>query len=211
MNGFTLDGSGVAKDGISGNADGARIENGTIINFKGIGIHGRRQHVDRREHAGCHGSSVGMAFFQSEAVRVRYSTVALNQGGILCGKSCQLEGNIVSENNGFGLDVTTGAVIGNLIMYNAGQGLIGIHKLGYGQNTIEQNGGKQTDGSFVRTLPECVRPGTLSLSGLHRFPALTRPDRSRRRCPGFAASPDSNPQNSGPARQGWPCPKGDFR
>jgi len=150
--------------GISGSADGTRIENGSIVNFKGIGILGTGGDMWTVKNmlVALNGSH-GMASFQSEAVRVLHSIVANNGGGgVVCGKSCQIEGNVVSDNGSVGIDVTTGAAIGNVITSNLGYGLIGAHKLGYGQNTIEFNhvGGedKQTDGSFARLFPNACDP-----------------------------------------------------
>ena len=158
--GFTLNGRNIVEDGIfGGSAKGARIENGSITNFKGYGVFSVG-HMWIIENMVVTGSKNGV-LLNARMGRVLHSTVSNNlDDGLTCTISCLVEGNIVSQNGRSGLTVKIGAARRNVIMHNASFGLVRTPWLGYGENTIEDNnnGGDQTLGGFKRLFPNACDP-----------------------------------------------------
>jgi len=159
MGGFALHGSNRAGIGISGDGEGAWIENGTIAGFKvgGINTAGRSWTIEDMRITGNGGKGI---YLDGEYGRLLHSTLTDNvQTGINCRWTCLVEGNMISGNGG-GVAVYAGTVLGNAIVKNKSYGLIGGDRLGYGNNTIADNsGGAQTWGTFQRLFPNACYPG----------------------------------------------------
>jgi hypothetical protein len=134
LNGFSILGKGVARDGIAGSADGATISNGTIERFAQEAIEGFGDFWIIRDMR-----IVGNAGF----------------AGIRCGRACHVEGSIVAGNDAGGIRTDSGAVIGNVISNNTGQGLAS-GGAGFGNNALILNAGNKA-GNVLRMDPNMCR------------------------------------------------------
>jgi hypothetical protein len=166
LNGFTMQGSGVATFGIQGSftsaTNSATIKNGTITGFKSDGISGGGQFWSIEEmrvvRNGGHGISAGdEALVRSSTSAengfygvvcgnlclVERSTATDNGGnGIVCGQSCHAEGNLVSLNSYLGIYLSDGLALGNIVSRNGGigiQGSGGSVPAVYGNNVLTGN------------------------------------------------------------------------
>jgi hypothetical protein len=145
LNGFTMQGAGVAAFGSQGSFNNVTIKNGTITGFKLNGIDGTGRFWSIEDMRvvgnGGHGIRVGvMAHIQSSTSAengghgvtcgnlclVEGSTATSNGGdGIVCGPSCHAEGNVVSFNGGLGINFADGLALGNTASRNGGFGIAG--------------------------------------------------------------------------------------
>lgn len=140
LNGFQLHGSTVALFGIAGATDGITVENGTIEGFKYDGIYPTGKFWIVRNMRVVRNARIGVGNNNVDHLTILDSMVSLNGGGgIFCDRFCHVEGNSISENNGAGVLITDGSVLGNSIIQNAGNGIFGYAAAGYGNNTIALN------------------------------------------------------------------------
>jgi len=141
LNGFQLNGAGVATTGIYGDTfESATIRNGTIIGFDAHGIYttGDSWIVEdmRVVQNGAYGIHV-TGHYSS----VRRSTVVGNgQHGIRCDDHCLVEDSISSGNGSQGIYIGAGTALGNVIINNASLGING-GIAGFGNNTLAFNNG----------------------------------------------------------------------
>ena len=140
LNGFQLHGSTVALFGVAGATDGVTVENGTIEGFKYDGIYPTGKFWIVRNMRIVKNARNGVGHANVDHLTVLDSMISLNGGGgVFCDFFCHVEGNNISENNGIGVLITNGSVLGNSIMQNAGVGLTAYAAAGYGNNTIGLN------------------------------------------------------------------------
>lgn len=137
--GFRLAGGGAASIGISSTQPHATIRNGTISNFAQSGIR-----------------STGAGWMIKE-MRVIFN----RQSGIDCGRACLVEQSVVSNNGGNGINMASGAVVGNTLSENTGFAIRGTGDgVGYGVNSLIFNTGgvfDQVDGEALAMHPNVCR------------------------------------------------------
>ena len=148
MNGFTLFGwnaagtNRAAKNGIYSTYGVGSIRGGYISGFKfaGINLTGSKQWVVEDMFIQSNGAEGIVA---SSYTRVLNSSIYANLStGIICGLYCHIEGNSIVSNEGYGLTLSNGMVIGNSIFDNKFQGVgsIGVDsEIGFGNNTLVGN------------------------------------------------------------------------
>lgn len=171
LNGFELSGGPAggannARHGIVGQGDRLTVKNGTIGAFRYSGIYAvSREYLiveNMRIINGGYGIyNAGGARF----ARIQNSTIASNTNvGITCGRSCHIEGNVVSGNGSYGVNIETGTVLGNTIIENGYFGITAVAasaKVGVGNNTLVDNagtGGQQIQGAFSELHPNLCFP-----------------------------------------------------
>jgi hypothetical protein len=153
LNGFRMDGSGLAAIGINGTQRYLTVRNGTIMKFAqdGINAYGAALIVeDMRISENSYGVSVGGD--PARFARIVNSTIALNlQVGIWCNQSCHIEGNYIAGNQR-GVEIKSGTLLGNTIQANntgiVTGGGVGTGVVGYGNNSILGNGISRS-GDFI--------------------------------------------------------------
>ena len=149
LNGFQLHGSTVAFYGIIGATDGVTIENGTIAEFLYDGIYPTGQFWIIRNMRVIKNARIGVGNGNVDHLTVVNSTISQNGGGgVSCDFFCHIEGNNISSNNGVGVYLSNGSVLGNTIILNASFGISTFAPGGYGNNTIALNNssGQQISG-----------------------------------------------------------------
>ena len=161
LNGFTISSDASPPSGYGIYAHGAqrlRVRNGTITGFGEATYHDTAFGVviDNMRILGN-----GYGIHSGKEITVRRSTIANNSSyGILCGH-CLIEENIVTG-NGTGMFVADGAgtVIGNVIVGNAGFGILSNSKTGYGDNILVSNnsGGGQVNAGLEQLHPNVCDP-----------------------------------------------------
>jgi len=128
LNGFRIHGGGAAFHGITGSAENVTIRNGTVAGFRFDGI-----------------NVAGDYLFVMD-MRI----VGNGRDGIVCTYGCHIEGSLIAENFGRGIDLDQGTILGNTIVKN---GLVGINALfggtGYGNNTLVNNSTRTAPGPEV--------------------------------------------------------------
>ena len=155
--GFRLQGSGTARDGIVGfNVNTVAIQNGLVAFFKRNGIWGGASWVIDNMRVSANG---GTGILLSNMGRVQKSTVTINGGlGITC-NSCLVTENVISNNGSSGVLANTATVLGNMIVQNKSFGVIGSNGVvGIGNNTMASNnsGGAQVSGTTPLHANACV-------------------------------------------------------
>ena len=85
----------------------------------------------------------GISGLGNNMVRVLNSSIVRNRGrGVVCSRSCHVEGSIISENDGVGVTMGSGTVLGNTITANESFGIAldpGGAGIGFGNNTLTGN------------------------------------------------------------------------
>jgi hypothetical protein len=161
LNGFTIEGSGVAWYGIVGSVNAVTIANGTITQFKFDGIHGGDTSgywiVDNVRSIENDRDGIKVGPFA-----VIQSNIAVRNGrrGIYADVSSVIQGNTVSENANTGIETIRSTVVGNTINSNGGIGLAGATTSGYSGNTLMFNnsGGDQALGVLPQHPNACNGP-----------------------------------------------------
>jgi hypothetical protein len=145
LNGFTMQGSGVAAYGVQGSLNSATIQNGTITGFKldgisgtgrfwsiedmrvvGNGGHGIRAGHEAHIRSSTSAENGGHGLACGNLCLVERSTATSNHGdGIVCGLSCHAEGNVASFNGFSGLFIADGLALGNTASRNTSFGIVG--------------------------------------------------------------------------------------
>jgi hypothetical protein len=148
LNGFTLQGSGVAWYGITGGTNAVTIQNGTITQFKFDGINGTGNYWIVDNLSSIENGREGIVLELGNYHRIQDSTVADNGAtGIKC-MHCVISGNVVASNGYDGIDANVGGadggatVVGNYIVDNTYYGLIAGSTLGgsgFANNTLFRN------------------------------------------------------------------------
>jgi hypothetical protein len=160
LNGFELNGAGLAGVGIDGGNSGLTIRNGTITRFAGPGgIYGYGDDwiVESMRVVGNKKDGISLAS-TSSAASIRNSTITNNGGtGIKCGYQCFVGDNIVSGNLSLGILLSSGTILGNTIINNKGLGISAAFDTGYGNNTLALNNGSGAN----------LQVSGLSLTALH--------------------------------------------
>ena len=169
LNGFTIRSAspGQSGDGVFGSPDSAnrlRVMNGTITGFGSFGVSNRLASAAEGaiiENMRIVGNSTGI--FIGPHAQIRDSTIANSQGGnIGCVDSCLIEGNvIVGSQNGAGITMTGGTVVGNVLVANKFWGLVSdVTPTGFSNNVLVGNnsGGAQVAGPAVQQHPNVCDP-----------------------------------------------------
>lgn len=160
LNGFSLFTQNGATTGISGQATGVTIKNGTINGFLRDGINGFGPNwiIDNIKSF----RNFRNGITADDFAIVRNSQIFENYAnGIRCAENCHIEGNLIDKNHSAGLTVITSTVIGNTIRRNLGAGIISSGNTAYGNNAILDNnmhGGPQIDGIFIAMQPNACVP-----------------------------------------------------
>jgi hypothetical protein len=163
LNGFRIDGAGVAYNGILGRpvAHRVTIRNGTITGFRVDGINGSAGGdfwtVENMLITGNSRDGVRI----HDLGRILNNTIARNdRRGAVCSDHCLIESNIISENGEIGVIITVGNLLGNSIENNVGFG-IDAQEIGYGNNFVRGNNldGDQFDGSGTQLHPNACTLG----------------------------------------------------
>ena len=164
LNGFTMQGSGVATYGIQGSlnraTNSATIKNGTITGFKfdGIIAGGRFWSIENMRVAGNGGYGIRVgdnahirsstssengsdgALCENLCLVERSATTSNGGSGIVCGLSCHAEGNLASYNDHYGIYLYDGLILGNTISRNDSFGISGgSFAAVYGDNALTGN------------------------------------------------------------------------
>jgi hypothetical protein len=151
LNGFRISGGPAggannARIGVYGQSDRLTVKNGTIGAFKLAGIYANGRGYLIVENVRIVNGYYGIYAPTGEFARIQNSTIATNQQtGISCGRSCHVEGSLVSRNGGHGIVISTGTVLGNTILNNTRFGIssnAGVDtRVAFGNNTIIDNNG----------------------------------------------------------------------
>jgi hypothetical protein len=171
LNGFTISGGSAgggpnnARYGIFDQGDRLTVKNGTIGAFKKAGIFAaNRPYLIVENMRIIDGAGWGINAVSGAVARIQNNTVSTNTtGGIVCGRSCHIEGNVVSL-NGVGIRAIFATVLGNTITFNSGYavqaGATSDQAIGFGNNTILSNngGGSPTYGSVEELHPNFCDP-----------------------------------------------------
>jgi hypothetical protein len=173
LNGFTISGGSAggvdnARYGIQGNGDRLTVKNGTIGAFKGAGIYAPNRPYLIVEHMRIiNGRGFGINNSTGNTGRIQNNTIATNlKTGIVCGRSCLIEGNVVSY-NGTGIRAQFSTILGNTITFNAGYGIetgltTSAGTYGFGNNVLTNNNGgtgEQVDGNGYELEPNYCSVG----------------------------------------------------
>lgn len=143
MSGGPAGGTNNSLNGIVGTGDRLRVLNGTIGAFEVTGISNANRGYLIVENMRIINNGLGISNDFGPFSRIQNSTVATNVGdGILCGATCHVEGNVVSNNGGVGIGLRSGTVLGNTIHTNVGSGILNVANpdVGFGNNTLVNNG-----------------------------------------------------------------------
>jgi hypothetical protein len=183
MNGFRLNGGGVANIGVVSTYGQSRIHDGTITQFLSDGIrltgNSNAWIVENMQIIQNHGS--GVSADPSTYSRYLNNNIVVNLGdGISCGEYCHVEGNTIADNGNVGVYIRSGTVLGNSIFSNGNEA---IHDwqtgfdTGFGNNTIVGNNGGGIQATSVTPLqPNVCKPTACQNESQ---PALGGPARGR--------------------------------
>lgn len=154
-----------ALSGISTTGDRLTVKNGTITGFRTAGIFASDRAFLVVTDMRVINSAIGIENSRGSYTRIANSIVSLNYNrGINCTHACQLEGSIVSNNNGYGIVLMNGTILGNTFIGNALQAISGAASpatlIGYGNNTFLNNNGGQAQnfGNFGKLFPNACVP-----------------------------------------------------
>lgn len=165
LNGFELEGGpagGVnnSKHGIVGYGDRLTVKNGTIGAFRISGIIAESMDYLVVENMRLVNNYYGINNENGDYARIQNNTIATNRfNGIRCGTACHIEGNVVSNNGNHGIYAGSGMVLGNSIFLNQGAGIAADGRIGFGNNTILDNGFSVYGGTFTALHPNVCAPG----------------------------------------------------
>jgi hypothetical protein len=163
LNGFRITGGGgTVGDGIVGNQRNLTVKNGTIRNMGRFGIYdplGAFTMIDgMRLEENVSSAVIALGIGGS----ITNSIMGLNGGdGIMC-RNCQVQGNVVISNRGYGINVSgVGAtILGNSVLSNGKTGIVGgSGTVGIGNNTIAGNTGGSLSGNVFDLLPNRCESG----------------------------------------------------
>lgn len=171
LNGFTISGGSAgggpnnAHYGILDKGDRLTVKNGTIGAFKRAGIFAaNRPYLIVENMRIIDGAGWGINALSGAIARIQNNTISSNAtGGIVCGKSCHIEGNVVSL-NGVGIRAGFATALGNTITFNSSYALqaggTSDQVIGFGNNTILNNngGGPPTYGPVYELQPNFCAP-----------------------------------------------------
>jgi hypothetical protein len=147
LNGFALQGGGVALIGIAASSSQSiTVRNGTITRFKASGIFGSGDDwiVEDMRVTGNGGGGIALTSnnVNGKHARILNNTVANNGGdGVNCGGDCLVQGNNISQNGFFGIEAASGLILGNNIAENAEEGIYSAGSTGFGNNLLTYNNG----------------------------------------------------------------------
>ena len=154
LNGFMIDGGGVAVDGIKGTQRTLTVRNGTIRAFGNVGINGNgaldmieSMRIEENLRGGVFIAGAGNGF-----ARIVNSVIFGNGGaGIFCARACHIESNLISSNTSTGVNLSNfgGFVVGNTIFGNGAGGVFSSFYNAVSNNMISSNSGLEIGGSFV--------------------------------------------------------------
>jgi hypothetical protein len=173
LNGFRISagpagGANNARIGVYTISDRLTVKNGTIGAFELAGIWANGRGYLVVENVRIVNGYYGIYNANAEHTRIQNSTIATNlSAGITCGRSCHVEGNVVSRNGASGIAMISGTVLGNTIMNNTGFGISNAdidHRIGFGNNTIIDNngGGAQVVLDLYQLHPNACSPASPS-------------------------------------------------
>lgn len=155
LNGFKIDGGGVATVGIFSTQRSLTVRNGTVRGFTSVGIAGAGA-LDTIENMRIEGNgSDGLAFNALGFARIVNNVIFGNGGsGIFCSKACHIEGNLISNNALAGVNLSSfgGFVLGNTIFGNAGSGIFTTSNTAVGTNMLSSNANPQIGGGGPKSL-----------------------------------------------------------
>ncbi len=170
LNGFRIDGTNVANNGIVGKQRNLTVRNGTVQRFRGRGldIPGFGSIIENMRV-----SENGEGIVASgDYVRILGNTlVNTKEFAIYCSRSCHVEGNYVAQTGRTGVVIGGGAVLGNTIENNRSFGVFLTgeavsRNLGIGNNSIIGNvdsvGTGVGAGSIIKMQPNACSPASSS-------------------------------------------------
>ena len=165
LGGFTLSGGPAggannSKFGIVGYGDRLTVRNGTIGAFRIGALYAPNRDYLIVENVRIVNNFDGIDNQDGEHARIQNNTISSNRRyPLVCGKSCHIEGNVVSGNQGGGVYLTTGTVLGNTIVSNSSAGISSGYIVGAGNNTLIDNGsGAQMGGTVIKLFPNACSP-----------------------------------------------------
>jgi hypothetical protein len=170
LNGFRISGgpaggSNNGRLGIWGKGDRLTVRNGTITGFRFDGIYAiERLYLIVEDMRLINNGRNGILATRADFARLMDNTIATNGNtGVACGDSCHVEGNVISSNGGFGIEVESGTILGNSIFNNTGYGIYTINdfKVGFGNNVLIENhtsSAVQTWGYLLALQPNSCPP-----------------------------------------------------
>ena len=158
LNGFRIEGGEFGWMGINGLKRNLTVRNGTIRGFvqSGILIVGAFAVIENMRIEENRGRGILIAGHAGQPphgfAQIKNNIIYGNgMTGILCWEHdpkqaqpvapCHVEGNIVANNQQYGIQILSGTVIRNTVSGNRLVGIIGSEKVGYGFNTVLDNGG----------------------------------------------------------------------
>ena len=163
FNGFILHGGFQGQvSGIVGNTrNTVKVMNGLIAGFLLNAIFGGHSWVIENMRISANGVGITLFYF----ARVQKNTVTINSGyGIQCRDGCHVEGNVISA-NGSGVEINSGAVLGNTIYSNRAFGIKAFQNLAapiaFGNNMLWVNNdgtGAQVQGNLIPLHPNACTP-----------------------------------------------------
>jgi parallel beta-helix repeat protein len=127
LNGYRLHAFGRPNTtGIYSTQPSITIRNGTIAGFTVIGIQaaglGALTWIIEDMRIAVNGTGIHASL--SDRTIIRNNEIASNGLGLYCGKSCLIEGNIVSSNTRHGVVATSGLVLNNSVFSNGQAGIL---------------------------------------------------------------------------------------
>ena len=163
FNGFILHGGFQGQtNGIVGAAvNTVKIMNGLIAGFMNVAIFGRHSWVIENMRISANGNAIQL----HNLARLQKNTATINGSyGIHCRDGCHIEGNVISENGG-GVEINSGVVLGNTIYSNRGFGIKAYQNLvapiAFGNNMLWMNNvsaGTQVQGNLIPLHPNACTP-----------------------------------------------------
>jgi len=171
LNGFVMSGgpAGGTSNSLNGIVDAGdrlTVKNGTIGAFQIAGISASRRLYLMIENMRIINGGAGVTNALGVFTSVQNSVVATNRyTGIECGTSCSIEDNVISGNGQIGIRILSGTVLGNTIMSNGSDGIVGSNRavdmVGVGNNTLAGNGTSQILGNSMGFLhPNVCKPSS---------------------------------------------------
>lgn len=135
LNGFEINGSGAAGNGIVGFATGLTVRNGSVTGFSGTGIAAGPSSKVFQVHVQ---SNAGTGIIGTRCLIVE-STVSGNGTGISA-DFCKVENNIVEGSGGMGILGFANVIVHNQVQANLGGGIFTPGGSTIQENVIQDNG-----------------------------------------------------------------------
>jgi len=156
LNGFRLASAHAAVIGILSTVDRVTIHGGTITGFTGSAISDDGNNL-AVENTLITLNGAGIDASPPSTVRVVNNSISVNGGdAIHCYNACQVEGNVLSANDGYGVDIAVaGTVLGNTIVDNHAGGITG-QQVVFGNNFLSGNKVPQAVGVRTMSPNACV-------------------------------------------------------